>query len=59
MKPYWTLTDEERDALNRSDIEKINTNIEYLNREAEDLLEYQVSMDELFAEQPWETDEKP
>ena len=58
MKSHLTLIDEERDALNRSDIEKINANAEYLNREMKDVLEYQVSFDELFAEQSLETDEE-
>jgi hypothetical protein len=49
MRPYWNSTDEERDALNRRDAELIEANIEYLNREAKDLLQYQTPID-------WSTD---
>jgi hypothetical protein len=48
----------ERDALNRKDREIIDANADYFNREMEDILQYQVPIDELFAEQCWSTDEE-
>ncbi|MGH9589170.1 MAG: hypothetical protein ACRD25_02185 [Terracidiphilus sp.] len=35
------MTDEEREQVNRSDLEKINAAADYLNAEMEDLLSYQ------------------
>jgi metal-responsive CopG/Arc/MetJ family transcriptional regulator len=34
-----------REAINARDLELINSNIDYLNREMEDVLEYQVPID--------------
>jgi hypothetical protein len=39
------LTDEAREAINQRDLEIINANAEYLNREAEDSLRYQAEID--------------
>jgi metal-responsive CopG/Arc/MetJ family transcriptional regulator len=41
----------EREALNRRDIELINANAYYLNREAEDVLRYQADMFEILESQ--------
>jgi hypothetical protein len=35
------MTDEEREQINRSDVEKINAAADYLNAEALDVLRYQ------------------
>jgi hypothetical protein len=39
------LTDEAREAINNQDLELINANAEYLNREAEESLRYQAEID--------------
>jgi hypothetical protein len=39
------LTDKAREAINQRDLEIINANAEYLNREQEDVLRYQAEID--------------
>ena len=39
------LTDEARKAINQRDMEIINANADYLNREAQDVLRYQTVVD--------------
>jgi metal-responsive CopG/Arc/MetJ family transcriptional regulator len=39
------LRDEERQAIQQRDMELINANVEYLNREAMDVLRYQAPID--------------
>jgi metal-responsive CopG/Arc/MetJ family transcriptional regulator len=39
------LRDEERAAINARDVELINANADYLNREMEDVLRYQAPID--------------
>ena len=38
------MTDDEREQINRSDIEKINAAADYLNAEAMDVLRYQADL---------------
>jgi hypothetical protein len=55
MRPR-NLTEEEREEINRTDLEKINAAIDYLTREGNDLDSYQVPLDDLGWEQ--EADEE-
>ncbi len=45
------MTEDERELINRSDIQKINATADYFNSEMEDVLLYQAEFDDsLFAE---------
>ena len=39
------LTKEEREEINRNDLEKINAEIEFLTKQSQDLDEYQAAID--------------